>query len=90
MTVAIRFHFGHLDRMPRCAVCARVICRHSDLEFAGIAPAINSPPAAATRAGSGARAAPTSARAIPSAESSNDAGDQFANLNNAFHGGLDA
>lgn len=29
---------GHLDKMPRCAVCGRAICSHTDAEFAGWRP----------------------------------------------------
>lgn len=37
--LTLNFRIGRLDDMPRCKVCGKAICSHSDLEFAGIAPA---------------------------------------------------
>lgn len=45
------------------------------------------PSAAAIRAGSGVRAAPTGAHAIPARQSIHDRRDQLANVNSLFHGG---
>ena len=44
MSVAIRFHYGRLADMPRCAACGRIApyCDHPDAVFAGIVPASNS------------------------------------------------
>jgi len=33
--VDVRISVGHLDRMPRCAKCGRVLCSHTDAEFKG-------------------------------------------------------
>jgi hypothetical protein len=35
-SVTINFRVGHVDTMPRCAVCGRALCGHTDAEFAGI------------------------------------------------------
>lgn len=42
-SVTINFRMGHLDTMPRCAVCGRALCGHSDAEFAGKIPTGASP-----------------------------------------------
>jgi hypothetical protein len=34
----INYRVGHLDKMPRCKVCGKVVCSHSDLEFSGVTP----------------------------------------------------
>jgi hypothetical protein len=40
-TFSVTVRFGHLDYMPRCKVCDRALCSHSDAEFQGVAPIYN-------------------------------------------------
>lgn len=88
MTIAIRFHYGHLDRMPRCAVCGRVICDHKDLEYAGHFPAHTSAAVPLSGGSGGTGPLPQQASAPIAArrsQTSDDRGGQYANFNCMSH-----
>lgn len=36
--LTVNFRIGHLDKMPRCKACGRVLCSHPDPVFQGLIP----------------------------------------------------